>query len=132
MGGISGVDGTGGGRFSRGNFDFNLHPRIYKTGRDHRSRGPDVPKIPAQNWPAGLEIFNFRQDVAYPHDIRQPATSFRECGFDISHALLGLLDYVAGDGHRPIVESGRAGHEYQVTVNDGPGISNFAFEGRSG
>jgi hypothetical protein len=128
MGGISGVDQGQAKGLPRSNLDFDLHPGICKASGNHRSGGPDVPEVPAKNRPAGLEILDFRQDVAHPNDIRETTSSLGQGSFDVPHALLRLLDHIAGDGHRPIVESGRAGHKYQVAVNYGAGISNVSFE----
>jgi hypothetical protein len=37
---------------------------------------------------------------------------------DISKGLFGLLDDIGGDGHRVVVESGRAGDKNPLAVND--------------
>jgi len=43
----------------------------------------------------------------------------------------GLGQQIFRDRHRPVVESGRAGDEHPVAVDDGTRIADLSFEGRA-
>ncbi len=100
-------------------FDFDLHPGVRETGRDHGRRGPDVAQILPEHRPAWLEIFDSWQDVANPNYIGKPAASLLQGYFDIDKTALCLLDNVIGDGHCLVVEPGGARDEDPFAIHDG-------------
>src|ERR1700735_3701742 len=76
-----------GADFARRHFDFDLPAGIGKAGRDQGGRGPDVAEIPAEHWPARLEVLEFRQDVAHPDHVGYPAPSPPQRVFYFSRQL---------------------------------------------
>ena len=117
--------------FTSGYFDFNFHPRVGKTRRDHGGCRTDITEIAAQHRPAWFEILNPRQDIANPDDIGDDAAGARERLLDIEHALFRLLHYVVGNRHRFVVESGSAGNEHPLAVHDGARVADFGFKSRT-
>ena len=121
----------GGLRYARGHFDFDLHARIGKAGRDHGGRGTDFAEVPAQHCPAWLEIFDSWNNVANPDHVGDTAPRIRQSLFDVEHALLRLCHHIVRDGHRFVIETGGARNKHPVSVHNGTRIADVPFETRS-
>src|SRR5216110_592371 len=51
---------------------------------------------------------------------------------NVLQALLGLLRSASGNRHRGVIEAGRTGYEYPVTVDDRSRVGDLFFEWRAG
>ena len=105
--------------------DLDAHSRVRQAGQIIMAAGRTSPKYLRS---VGQHSENSRgvgQDVRHPHDVPQTRSRLGQRGLRCSAGTARSARPDRRDGHRGVVEAGRARHEHPVAVDDGARVANL-------
>src|SRR5262249_54817998 len=108
--------------------DFDPHPWISQTCRNHCRCRPNLTEVLAKHGPTLLEVCCHRSDVGHTYHVFKTRTRLLQRIGNVLETLLSLRNDALSNRHRRVVEAGGSRDEDPITVNDRSGISDLGFE----